>query len=60
MIKHLSVSTADDDGNPDHVQGTHWNQDHEIDDPDALTAVLSQFSTTQQVSGGGHHKLPTG
>lgn len=48
MIKHLFVSTADDDGNPDHVQGTHWNQDHEIDDPDALTATLSPFSTTQQ------------
>ena len=29
MIKHLFVSAADDDGNPNHIQGTHWNQDHE-------------------------------
>lgn len=46
MIKHLFHSPADDDGNPDHVQGTHWNQDHEIDDPAAVTAVLSLFTTS--------------
>lgn len=49
MIKHLFVSTATvDDGDPIHVQGTHWNQDHEIDDPDAVTAALSLFSTSQR------------
>lgn len=40
MIKHIFVSTAEDDGNPDHVQGSHWNQDHSISDPDAVKATL--------------------
>lgn len=57
MIKHLFVSTAIDDGDSIHVQGTQWNQDHEIDDPTALTAVLSVFTSSLKglapASGGG-------
>jgi hypothetical protein len=41
MIKHLFVSAAGDDGDADHVQGSHWNQDHSIDDPAAVRSALS-------------------
>lgn len=40
MIKHIFVSPADDDGNPDLVQGPHWNAPHVIDDPEAVRAAL--------------------
>ncbi len=40
MIKHIFVSPAEDDGNPDLVQGSHWNADHDIDDPAAVVSAL--------------------
>lgn len=57
MIKHLFTSNAPDDANASNVQGRHWNQDHTVDDPAALTAVLSVFSNSLKglvpASGGG-------
>lgn len=41
MIKHLFISAAPDDGDSAHVQGSHWNGDHVIDDPAAVRAALS-------------------
>lgn len=40
VIKHLFISTAISDNNETHVQGEHWNQDHEIDDPAAIRSAL--------------------
>lgn len=40
MIKHIFISAAEDDGDPTHVQGHNWNDDHTIDDPAAVIAAL--------------------
>jgi hypothetical protein len=46
VIRHLFSSAAPDDSNPSNVQGRHWNDDHQIDDPTALTAALNVFTSS--------------
>lgn len=39
-LNHTFVSTAEDDDNPEHVQGTHWNAQHTIADIDAFKTAI--------------------
>jgi hypothetical protein len=52
MIRHLFVSAAEDDGNAGHVQGSNWNHDHVITDPDAVKTALdlSEVATSGSAS----------
>lgn len=45
VIKHLKTSTIPAGVNPAKVGGPDWNDDHSVDNPTALTAVLDVVTT---------------
>ncbi len=48
MIKHAFISAVDDDlTQPEKVQPSNWNADHEIDDPAGLRAAADVYSTEE-------------